>query len=345
MAKVKLPDSVKDADTSGDWTPVKPGMYIAEVAEVNDWSKSEAAGGHGDGMELVLKILSNSKGETKGVEGIGSQLWRYVYFDYEPTVGMLAEVLDATGQKRTGTLDTNKMVGKKVQVRVKSGKNMDGEYRAEVGKILSLAQDAPEPEPGDEPEPEAEPEGDVLDLDTLDRNDLKKLIKDQELGTLADLGINAKTTDDAIRDIIAEKLGGEEEPEPEPEEEPEPELEPEPEPEPEPEDDGLEIARDALKMLIKEEGLGSLIELGINRATTDDEIRDIIRGARGGDEPEPEPEDEPEAEAGSPDYSKYSPEMLKAELKERGIEMEGRFSKAKAIKTLREDDGDDGEPF
>lgn len=343
--------NVKGVESQGDFTPVKPGLYRAKVEEINPWEKKEADGGHGKGMEVVLVVTANSAGSKKNVEGIGSKLWRYLYLDYEPTASMLREFLEATavvdGSKgESGTLDTNKIVGTEVLVRVKSDKDQDGEYRPKIGRIMKLDADASEGEPEDEPEEEEEPEseepeeeeGEAIDLDALDRDELKKLIKEEGLGTLADLGITKATTDDQIREIIAEKLGGDEEAEPESEEEEEEEPEPEEEPEAEPENtDGLDdLDRDGLKKLIKSEGLGSLADLGINKATSDEEIREKIRAARGSGE---EPEDE------APDYDSWSPEQLKAEIQERGLSLEGRFAKSKAVKALKEDDASDSDPF
>lgn len=95
----------------------------------------------------------------------------------------------------------------------------ENENKARKGLLSALEGMAPEP-----PAP---------DLSEMDRDELKALIKERELGTMKDLGINSKTTDDEIRELISEKLGLDAEPEPEPEEEPEPEPEDEPEPEPE----------------------------------------------------------------------------------------------------------------
>jgi hypothetical protein len=102
----------------------------------------------------------------------------------------------------------------------------------------------------------------------------------------------------------------------------------EPEGEAEVEDDLAELDRDGLKKLIKVEGLGTLAELGINKKTTDDEIREIIRNARPEpeqpepeDEPEPEPEEEPEADEpeaeDEPDEEPESEEEVEPEPEEK----------------------------
>jgi hypothetical protein len=74
---------------------------------------------------------------------------------------------------------------------------------------------------------------------------------------------------------------------------PEPEAEPEPEPEPEPEAEPTlaDLDREALKKIAKVEAP----DFKIFKATTDDQIREAIMAARGG-EPEAEPESEPEPE-------------------------------------------------
>jgi hypothetical protein len=333
---VKVKYDVSGVEVQGDFKPVQPGLYRAKVEEINEWS-----GQYGAGAEVVLSVTARSDGTKKDLEGLGSKLWTYIYFDHEPTAFKWAEFLASVGAPPKGTFDSAKIAGKvEVLVRVKGDKDRDtDEYRPKVAKLLPLPEDAEEPEDEpDEPEAEAEaePEEEAVDLDALDRDELKKLIKEEQLGTLAELGITKATTDDEIREIIAEKLGGEEE-EPEAEdepeeEEPEPEEEEEPEAEPEPEDDGLdELDRDALKKLIKTEDLGSLADLGINKATSDDEIREKIREKRGGGE--------------KPDYSTWTAQQLKDEIKERGLTIEGRYSGAKAIKALQEDDSSDSDPF
>lgn len=214
------------------------GTYIGkiEAAESRDSS-------NGNPMIEVRWILTHNADGTKLKEEF-QPIWDYPLLEHEHKFVMAKTkaFFEGIGMKLKGTLDTDKLVGKKAQLKLKSDTDQDGDYRPRIGKIMPLDADAvtdaetapEEPEP-EEPEAEA-PEEEAVDLDALDRDELKKFIRDEGLGTLADLGINKATTDEQIREIIVEQMGGEE-----PEAEAEAEPEPEPEPEEEPEAGGGEV--------------------------------------------------------------------------------------------------------
>jgi hypothetical protein len=330
-------------DLSGvDDLPDEPhapvGAYIGVIEEAE-----AKTSGNGNPMIEVRWRLTHAADGTKLKETY-QPIWDYPILEHDSkfVMGKTKAFFEAMGLKLKGSLDTAKLKGKKAQLKLKSDTDDGGDYRPRIGKILPVsdaaAGAADEPEPD---EPEAG-EGEAIDLDALDRDGLKKLIRSEKLGTLADLGINSKTTDDQIREIIANAMGGGE---------PEPEEEPEPEPEEEEGEaiDLSELDRDGLKKLIKEEGLGTLAELGINKTTTDDQIRSIIAEKMGGEpEPEEEPEEEPEAEA-EPDgegdgYDAMTIKDLAADFKERSLDeaplkgLKGAKLKAKVIELLREDD-------
>jgi hypothetical protein len=115
------------------------------------------------------------------------------------------------------------------------------------------------------------------------------------------------------------------------------------------EDDAVdldELDRDALKAFAKEEGLSLKgKEPGkVSKNWSDDDIRKMIAEAmeaKDGDDDDDDEEDADEA----PDYDSWDAKQLKAELKERGIELEGRFSSSKAKKALKDDDKSDKDPF
>lgn len=322
------------------------GTYIGKIEAVDARDSKQ-----GNPMLEVRWILTHSADGTKLKEEY-QPIWDYPLLEHESkfVMGRTKAFFEGIGMKLKGSLDTDKMAGKKAQLKLKSDTDQDGEYRPRIGKILPMGaveESANEPEP-EEPEPEGEEE--AIDLDELDRDGLKALIKSEKLGTLKDLGITKSTSDDDIRAIIADKLGGgeEEEPEEEPEEEEEPEAEEEPE------EEGIDLDtldRDGLKALIREEKLGTLKDLGITKATTDDQIRGIIAEALGGgeegEEAEPEDEPEPEEEDGgeeSDGYDNMSQSDLVKEFKERELDPEpvkglkGAKLKSKLIELLREDD-------
>lgn len=339
MAKVKY--NVKGVDSSGgDFEKAKPGMYIAEIAEIND---RESSSGNGAMLEVVFKIKSDSKGKKKDIAGIGSQVWHYVLLEHEPSAFRLREFLEAIGKVQgkkgeVGTLDTDKLIGLELQVQLKSDKDQDGEYRPRVGKVLGLSdaasdEDEDEPDEDDEDETDDEVEDDeeqdddeeedddeeAIDLDELDRAELKKLIKDEEL----DIRVTKSMSDDDLREKIAEALGSDEDEDEDDEEEEEDD-----------DDDGLDdLDRSALKVLIKEHELGS-----VKKSETDDDLRARLREADvsvAGDEDEDDDE--------APDYSSWDLKQLNAELKERGLPVKGKM--ADKVDALVNDDKDDKDPF
>ncbi len=225
MAKLKYAD-VKDVPET-DNLPV--GTYRFKIISAEDGkSKSSDA----DMTTITLQATHDASGKKLGQDYWPLRVYLMTADDRDYAKRRIKEFMEALGVK---TLDTDKSVGKVLLGRVKSGKDLDDEYRPEIGKLMKYtpSDEAPEDdEPADEPEAEAEaePEDEGVDLGPMSRDELKKFIKDNELGSLADLGINKKTTDDEIRDIIVEAMGGDEEPETEAEdEEPEPEDETEPE--------------------------------------------------------------------------------------------------------------------
>lgn len=279
MAKVKFPDLTGVEDIpERDHAPV--GIYRAKIVAC-EGPKPSSKGNQM--LEVRLHLTHDAAGKKLKTEY--NDIWEYPILDHDhPFVqNKLKEFQTALGVKlKGGALDPE---GKTIQVKLKSDTDQDGEYRPRIGKWMPVTAADDEPDEDEEPdtdeeEAEEEEEEDAIDLDALDRTALKQLIKDEELGSLADLGIKKSTTDDQIREIIAEAMGGEEE-----------------EPEEEPEDDD-------------------------------------------------EPEDEPEDDAGSDDeegddYDTWDVTALKKELKERELKQTG--AKKVLIQRLRKDDGD--EPF
>ncbi len=351
---MKVKYDVSGVESGQDFKPVKPGMYRAKIAEVNPRD-----GQHGNMLEIVFTVTADSKGDKK-VEGVGSKLWTYIYTDYEPQAWRLREFLEAVGKTEKGgkkgekgTIDTDKMVGMELQVRAKSDTNLDGDYRPAVGKILSLAddetvgeeQDEEEPDEDEDVEDSEEEEGDeedededAVDLDELSRAELKAFIKEEEL----DVKIKKAMTDEDVRRAITEEMQASDDPEEEEEEEEEVEEEAE--------DETVDLetlSRAELKAFIKEEEL----DVTVAKKDTDDEIRDKINLALGEvEDPEEEVDDEDEDEDEdegdeTPDYSSWDADQLKGELKERGLKLEGKYGKKKAVAALEADDDSDEEPF
>ena len=158
------------------------------------------------------------------------------------------EFMLAVGLAAKGTLDTDKLVGKAVQVRLKNDTDQDGDYRPKVGKVMALPE-ADEPEDEAEEEPEAEGDEEEMDLDALDRKGLKAVDQGRGPG-----GAGAESmSDDDIRKAIIAAWPEDEEEEDEPEDE---EEEAEDETEAEADDDGYDDMNVAdLKAELKEREL------------------------------------------------------------------------------------------
>jgi acyl carrier protein len=315
------------------------GTYIGKIesAEAKPSSKGNPM------IEVRWRLTHNATGAK--LKDSYQAIWDYPILEHDSkfVMGKTKAFFAAVGVPLKGTLDTKKIEGKKALLKLKSDTDDGGDYRPRIGKILPVSEVEPA-EVEEEPEAEVEEaEEESIDLSELDRDELKKLIRSEKLGTLADLGIKSSTSDDDIRAIIAGKMGLDEE-EPEPEEE---------EPEPEPEEEGVDLAsldRAGLKDFIKSEGLGTLADLGINKNTTDDQIRDIIADKMGVEaeeeeaEAEPEPEEEPEGEGDG--YDSMDIKALAADFKERSLDeaplkgLKGAKLKAKVIELLRADDAE-----
>lgn len=127
----------------------------------------------------------------------------------------------------------------------------------------------------------------------------------------------------------------------------EPEEEEEEEEEAEEDDDEVdldELDRKGLKAHIKELGL----EVKVLKSDSDDDVREKIKEAQGGEE-EPEEEEGDDDEDGD-DYDEWSQKELLDEIKERGItfkkgQLKGDKLKKKAVAALRKDDENDEDPF
>lgn len=213
MPKIKFGATAKDFNDAqgGDREAPPPGLYRAKVVSI-DWEpdiKDKDPRFH-----VILELVS---GEAKGyrihtylIPGNDAAKWKFHSF------------LIATGlmgpKKLKGEINTDRPQDlPNVMVRTKN-ETYEGTERAKENGIFPLKDDDPEGEEpeaeepdGEEPEGEEEEEG--IDLDALDRSELKALIKDQEL----DIKVLKSMSDDDLRAKIAEELGVE--PEEEEEEE------------------------------------------------------------------------------------------------------------------------------
>jgi len=145
MVKLKYDVSESDpeeAKAQGVFEAIKPGLYLFEISEVNvGFSKGD------DGkpdktkprIEVVFKCLD--------AKYKNAQVWGYFVQKGHPSYDkkaaqkfdqLLLAVKFTDGKKnRVGELDTDKHIkGKKVVVRVRAGKNQDGDARGEFGSVF-----------------------------------------------------------------------------------------------------------------------------------------------------------------------------------------------------------------
>jgi hypothetical protein len=227
LAKVKY-DVSAIPDIESNHAPV--GTYVLTVEDV-DGPKPSSQGN--TMLEVRLKPTHDAQG--KKLKEDYSPLWHYPLLDHDsPFVqARLKEFIAAFGLKPSGTLDTEKQIkGKKVLARLKADTDQDGDYRPRVGKLMKFEASSEPEEPEEAEEEEEEPEEDAINLDDLNRTQLKKLIKDEGL----DIKVLKNMDDDKLRELIAEAMGADEEEEEEPEEEEKEEEETEEEEEPEAEE-------------------------------------------------------------------------------------------------------------
>ena len=319
MSKIRY--DVSGATAGGDWEHAPVGLYLMEVKEINQ-KDSKAKNPM---LEVVMRPVATADGEK--LESEYNNVWYYILIDGSQDA-RLRGLTDALGLPAKGSLDTDAAAGSIVLAQLKADKDQDGDYRPRVAKLLPAPDDASVADEEGEEDEEDDEEG--IDLAELNRTQLKALIKENSL----EIRVLKSTTDDQLREAIAEALGGEDETE-EPEED---EEEEEPE---EDEEEGIDLStldRNELKKLIKDNEL----EIRVLKSMSDDDIRaaiaEALGGAEGGDD-----EEEEDDEEGS-NYESMQIADLKALLKERGLSTSG--AKQTLISRLKEDDGSKGgDPF
>lgn len=246
MAKVKY--DVSNVEDIADRTPAPVGIYTGKVVKC-DGPKPSSKGNQM--LEVQFTLTHNGAGKKLKPNEFGD-VWMYPILDHDhPFVqATLKEFLLAFGFKPKGVLDTDKILGQSVQLKLKSDTDQDGEYRPRIGKIMAAVEDTGEEEPEDD-DAEEDDDEEGIDLDALDRKQLRALIKEESL----EIRVLKSMSDDDIREAIAEALGeDEEEEEPDDEEE---DDEPD-EDEEEAEDDGYDDMSIAdLKAELKERELPS----------------------------------------------------------------------------------------
>jgi hypothetical protein len=202
MAKVKY-DLSNVEDLTSDHAPV--GVYRAKVASV-DGPKPSSSGNQM--LEVRFDLTHDATGKALA-NGNFMPVWYYPLLEHDHPLSQarFKEFLLAFGLKAKGTLDTDKLVGQAVQLRLKADTDQDGEYRPRIAKVMALPQqDEPEEAEEEAEEEEGEEEGE-LDLDGMNRTELKALIKEEGL----DVRVLKSMSDDDLRKAIVEAWPEEEE--------------------------------------------------------------------------------------------------------------------------------------
>lgn len=161
MAKIKY--NVKGVDRGGNFEQPQPGLYEMEIKEANH----RANDGKND-VELVLEVTKANDKYS------GSRVWTYVNLG-ESSQWKLAEFTDALGLPETGTLDTDKLKGKKLKVKINSD-SYNNEYRARVGRFAPLSANGEVEEveaEKDDPDADAENTGGDDEHHVLELNDVE----------------------------------------------------------------------------------------------------------------------------------------------------------------------------
>lgn len=288
MAKIKY--DVSDVEVrEANYAQPKPGIYNVKIVEANP----RLTDGKND-IEVIAEVTD--KGEFQG-----ARLWSYVNFG-EASAWKLAEFTMALGLKQKGEIDTDKLVGKKCQVKVNAS-TYEGEYRARLQRWLV-------------PSDSVDGSDDENEFDDWTDDDLKEELSSRELK------VTGRFTRDKAIALLSES-SDEEEPE---EEEEEPEEE-----EAEGGQDYSDWSLDDLKGEAEERGIMGNIS---GRKTKEKLIEALEADDDGpnGDGQETTPED---------DYDEWSDEELASEIKDRDLTVSGRKTKEKMIAALRADDSED----
>lgn len=177
MAKIKFDVSSEEFGSAKELAAQpKPGVYRAKVHEINSgYSKKKDGSGvdkNRPRLEVIYEITEKGAMSPDGENATGARIWDYVSFS-DAAAWKLASFLEAFGvatkKKRKGTLDTDQIVGKECKVRVRAGKNQDGEYRGEIAGTFPLPEDDEEEE--DELPEDEEAEEDDDDVEESDDDD------------------------------------------------------------------------------------------------------------------------------------------------------------------------------
>lgn len=141
MTKVKFDLTGSNADEArnlGNMESPRPGVYRCKVKEINPGFSKDSNGKPDQNRPRIEVIF-----EVQDAAYKGANLWYYLTLgatDSDFPVKKYDQFLQAfgiaTSRKRKGEWDTDKVVGKYCLVRVRAGKNLNDEYKADVGSVM-----------------------------------------------------------------------------------------------------------------------------------------------------------------------------------------------------------------
>lgn len=139
VIKFDVSSSDPEAAEAGSFESPKPGIYAAKIKSMTPgYSKG------GDGKEDKSRPRIEVVFQITDRQFKGSQMWYYLTFG-ENALWKLDQFLQVFGlankNKRTGEMDTNKLVNKPCRLRVKAGKDLDGNYRGDIAAVLKPGED------------------------------------------------------------------------------------------------------------------------------------------------------------------------------------------------------------
>lgn len=191
MAKIKFDVSSSDAEkATANYAQPTPGVYRIKIKAL-DVKKPD---GKDRRIEAQYEIVQDKKFK-------GARLFDYINLESESSAWKLDQFLQAVGaastKKRSGSFDTEALLGKDLMCRVKN-ELYQGEQRAKVGGVFALSDDEDEAsEDSDEGTEDVDEEGEDEELAEDDEDeseeetdyseweisDLKAELKRRELST------------------------------------------------------------------------------------------------------------------------------------------------------------------
>lgn len=187
LTKIKY--DVSDVEVSDvNYNQPKPGVYGAKIFDATPRNTD----GKND-IEVIVEVTD--KGEFQA-----ARLWTYVHLG-EASRWKMRELTDAVGLPPKGVLDTDKLVGKKLKIKVNAG-SYEGEYRARVQRFLKAGDSV-----------DGSDESDDGDYDNWELDDLKAEVEERGLE------IAGRKSKEKLIAALLEDDGGSEEEEPEESEE------------------------------------------------------------------------------------------------------------------------------